>query len=144
MSTPIDSNELDMHSRYAVDTTAFELFKGQYHISDFTNTRAISDHAMVLDYVPKPGAFVQLFPVDAKRRCAYFEMPSHFGDKRLYFFNKDPIEKDEADLQKIHSIQTSKQHTHEKAVLEKFCKLKIDLKEDYNYIIGRIHHFVQV
>lgn len=140
----------DLHSRYATDVQKVEAFKDDYSIKNFTDTRIVSDHAKVLDYVPKPDAFVWLFGINQRRRWAYFGPPANFNHTRVFFFQSfDSLEADEADSERVKSINVTsgdirEQNTRqkEKKIMDDFCKVKIQLREDYNYIIGRIHEFV--
>lgn len=146
-----NSYNIGLHSRYAVDTAALESFKGKYHIGDFTDTQAISDHAKILDYVPKPDAFALLFKVDWKRRWAYFDTPANFDNQRVFFFKSmDSVEKDEADIRRVSAIDVSHQdqqeqlqRSKEKEILEKICELKVELREDYNHIMGCVLRYVK-
>lgn len=141
----------DIHSRYAIDIQETESFKGDYKIPNLTDTRMVSDHAKVLDYVPKPDAFDWLFGINIKRRWAYFAPPKNFNQTRLFFFESfDSLEADEADLERTKSIdcsssnpQEQKKRSKEKKIVDDFCVIKIKLREDYNFIMGRIHEFVR-
>lgn len=147
----LDNNyNLDLHSRYAVATEALESFNNTYHIGSSTDTRAISDHSLVLDYVPKPNAFAQLFKVDSKRRWAYFEAPANFDSQRVFFFRMDSVAKDEADVARVSAIDVSHkdpqeqlQRSKEKYALSQFCELKVGLREDCNYIMGCLLRYVK-
>ncbi len=147
----IDSFNIDKHSRYAVDTALKESFKQDYNIDDLTDTRVISDHAKVLDFVPKPGAFIGLFGENLKRRWAYFEKPPGFSQNRVFFFGvSNALDKCKADSQRIASIDCSHTDAKEQAERQKEKNtlatnntLVTTLHEDYEYIMGRTHHFVQ-
>jgi hypothetical protein len=141
----------DVHSRYAIDVQESESFKGDYNIASLMDTRTVSDHAKVLDYVPKPDAFDWLFGVNIRRRWAYFAPPQNFNQTRLFFFESfDSLEADEADLERTKSIDCSspdireqEAREKEKRIVDDFCDIKIQLREDYNFIMGRIHEFVR-
>lgn len=147
MSSPVD----DLHSRYAVDTQVIESFKHDYNIQNLTETRMVSDHAKVLDYVPKPAAFERLYGVNKTRRWAFFNPPPNFSQTRVFFFESfDSLERDDADVRRVSNMDCThkdaaeqRERLNEKKVIEEFCVLKIKLREDYNYIMGRIHEFVR-
>lgn len=144
-------NNVDVNSRYAFDIQQTESFKHDFNIRDLMDTRAISDHVKVLDYVPKPDAFDWLFGTGQHRRWAYFLPPASFAEKRVFFFEgRNLVEKDEAETARVESIDCShtnpkeqKERHSEQKIIADFCALKQQLREDYNYIMGRVHQFVQ-
>ena len=104
-----------------------------------------------LDFVPKPGAFIGLFGENLKRRWAYFEKPPGFSQNRVFFFGvSNALDKCKADSQRIASIDCSHTDAKEQAERQKEKNtlatnntLVTTLHEDYEYIMGRTHHFVQ-
>jgi hypothetical protein len=140
----------DLHTNYAINTQLVESYNADYHIKGL-DTRAVSGHVLLLDYVPKPEDMVKLFGSDRHRRWACFMPPPNFSQTRVSFFDSfASLEMDEADLHRIVNINCKnvdpneqKARESEKKIIQNFCDLKIRLRSDYNFIMGRIHEFVR-
>lgn len=140
----------NIHNDYAANTQLTESFYNDYGIKNL-DTRVVSDHVRLLDYVPKPEDLVKLFGVNRHRRWAYFKPPENFSQTRVFFFDSlDSLESDEVDMQRVLNIncknldpKEQKAREKEKKIIQEFCGRKIQLRSDYNFIMGRIHEFVR-
>ena len=145
----VDNYNIDRHSRYAVDVASLESFKDDYQIDRLADTRSVSDHAKVLDHVPKPDAAIWLFGLNQRRRWAFFKKPESFAHNRIFLFD-GTVESSEADTQKILTVDCSDQDPGEQALREKeknillnFSEKKTSLLEDHQQITGGRHQFIQ-
>lgn len=143
--------EIKEHKRYAVDQKAVEQFYEDYQIQDIYESRVIPIHTKIIDFVPKPEAMISLFNLNHKKVWAYFRPPENYLSQRLYFFNAfQGTEMDELEDQRVQQVDCShqdieeeKQRMDEKDKILQLCHTRISLRKDYEYIISRIHEFVQ-
>lgn len=142
---------IEDYTRYALSTQSVNSFNQQHHIDQSGSISAPYDHATVLDFVPKPNAFSDLFQLDQRKRWAYFPVPDGFDHQRGYFFGSyRPAEEDELHLDTVGGVncqtpnlKETKAREREKMALQDVCLLKKQLREDHSYIIGRMQQFVQ-
>ncbi len=144
----VDKLGMEDYSRYALGTKTAESFKSEYGIRNFGETEFISSHVRVLDLVPKEDAFDFLFQTKKKKRWAYFVPPRSFWEKRAFFF--DHLDMPDLDEERIEAVDCSDEEEKEenerqaeREALQRFCLLKKTLREDYAFLIGRIHEFMQ-
>ncbi len=147
----IDKLSIEDYSQFALNKESEESYNRLHKLSNATDLRLPFEHAVVLDFTPKPEAMVGLFGLNQRRRVAYFQAPSSLNHTRTSFFEKFNIpEKDALDRQKTANINCSssdpieqKKRLEEKQKFQNLNDLKERLLDDYNLIMVGRYHFVQ-
>lgn len=147
MSSIDPSNNIDVHTNWALNTERNELYRAQFGEGE----RAAHQHAVT--FVDKPLQLDQLkllLGEFQQRRWAVFELPK--GERRQIIFESGSysLEKLHQNLEVVNKIdctcndkneQTMREN--EKKVLQIFCQEQIRLKEEYDRAKVRILELVQ-
>ncbi len=143
----IDDIGLDEYSRYARESKAYEDFVDEYGVASISDSRIVPIHLQVLDEIVKPEATEVIF---GSTKISWAHFPKKEIQRTFHFDISNSIEKDEADLKKIKTIDCSSKDTREEMRLlnEKnkilaLCQKQTQLRKDYEFVISRIHQFIQ-
>lgn len=152
MSSPIDpsqSNPMDSHNRYAINTQNSESFKANLKIPG--NDHMGYDHAKVLVNQPiQYEAMKMLMGELQQRRWAIFDVPK--SSARVFPFELPQFQLDELEelSNRINAIdctnsdpEEQKLREQEKSVLQAFCSGQIDRQKNYITAKLRIVEFLQ-
>lgn len=159
----IYSYNITTHERYDKDQAEIEAFRKQYHVPP-SGARYIAAQATVLDLVPKHPAVVLLMQTYQRKMWSSITLPKDYSTQRVsspYVApSLGPIEKQDADVQKIHAYirklavdyekKPSAQYAREKGSIEQEAKSIIDLLEKgvketnilVDMVIARTHQFI--
>lgn len=147
--TPIDLNNLDPNTRYALDVERRESFTNQFGV--LGTDRAVYDHAKTLVNQPQdPGAMKMLTGEMRQRRWAYFDLPQY--DSRVFIYDSPnySTERLEANVQMTMNLDCScdnkeeqTMREQEQAVIHSFCVNQLKRKLDYDHLRARIIEFLQ-
>jgi len=152
----IYSYDSTTHERFARDQQEIAAFRMQYHVPP-GGARFIANQAQVLDFIPKYPAVSLLFQTHQRKTWARFAIPQNFHKQRFWSSFVAPslgnIQKQTADMQRLEAFLHKKEREdkgedgemkEEGELLVHFLKTGvIETNEMIEYIIGRMHQFIQ-
>lgn len=166
----IYSYDITAHERFAHDQQEIEAFRKQYHMPP-SRAKMIAVQTRVLDFIPKHPAVALLMQTYQRKMWARFMIPKNYYTQRFASSYVAPslgtIEKQDADIKKIRGFlknqmkgrivrrkeergkgERKKSQDEElmdegEAIIEMIEKGVKETNEMVDYIISRMHQFVQ-